>query len=322
MRATAQAQPNIALVKYWGKRDVERNLPAVGSLSITLASLWTRTTVEFSKDLLKDEFSLNGERQPAMSGRVSKCLDSLPLFTGPRPAARVTSECNFPVAAGLASSASAFAALVQAACAAAGANLERQSLARLAGQASGSAARSLYGGIVELVAGPEQITVRQLSSPDDWPLRVVVAVTEPGPKPVSSGDAMQRSAKTSPFYHRWVEQQEGDLDIARKAVKDRDFAALGAIAEHNCLKMHSVMWSSRPPMVYWNSATMACMETVRRLQEAGEAVFFTIDAGPQLKAVCLPESEDAVVAALNDVPGVSSVMQTGLGPGARCLGVE
>ena len=322
MRATAQAQPNIALVKYWGKRDVERNLPAVGSLSITLASLWTRTTVEFSKDLLKDEFSLNGERQPAMSGRVSKCLDSLPLFTGPRPAARVTSECNFPVAAGLASSASAFAALVQAACAAAGANLERQSLARLAGQASGSAARSLYGGIVELVAGPEQITVRQLSSPDDWPLRVVVAVTEPGPKPVSSGDAMQRSAKTSPFYRRWVEQQEGDLDIARKAVKDRDFAALGAIAEHNCLKMHSVMWSSRPPMVYWNSATMACMETVRRLQEAGEAVFFTIDAGPQLKAVCLPESEDAVVAALNDVPGVSSVMQTGLGPGARCLGDE
>ena len=137
-----------------GQTRCRAKLAGLGSLSITLASLWTRTTVEFSKDLLKDEFSLNGERQPAMSGRVSKCLDSLPLFTGPRPAARVTSECNFPVAAGLASSASAFAALVHAACAAAGANLERQSLARLAGQASGSAARSLYGGIVELVAWP------------------------------------------------------------------------------------------------------------------------------------------------------------------------
>jgi diphosphomevalonate decarboxylase len=322
MRATAQAQPNIALVKYWGKRDVERNLPAVGSLSITLASLWTRTTVEFSKDLPADEFSLNGELRPAMIGRVSKCLDSLPLFAGQRPAARVTSECNFPVAAGLASSASAFAALVRAACSAAGRDLDRQSLARLAGQASGSAARSLYGGIAELLAGEQQITVRELCGPGDWPLRVVVAVTESGPKPVSSGDAMRRSAETSPFYRRWVEQQANDLDTARKAVEARDFPALGAIAEHNCLKMHSVMWSSRPPMVYWNSATMACMETVRRLQDAGEAVFFTIDAGPQLKAVCLPESEDAVAAALKDVPGVCSIMRTGLGPGARCLGVE
>lgn len=322
MRAIAQAQPNIALIKYWGKRDVERNLPAVGSLSITLESLWTRTAVEFSQDLQADEFTLNGEPQHGMTARVSKCLDSLPVFTDRRPAARVTSECNFPVAAGLASSASAFAALVQAGCAAAGANLDRQSLARLAGQASGSAARSLYGGIVELEAGDEQITLRQLCRPDDWPLRVVVAVTEPGPKPVSSGDAMRRSAETSPFYGRWVEQQEDDLDVARTAVEARDFATLGAIAEHNCLKMHSVMWSSRPPMVYWNSATMACMEAVRRLQRAGEAVFFTIDAGPQLKAVCLPASEDAVAAALQDVPGVSTIMRSSLGPGAHCLGDE
>lgn len=322
MRATAQAQPNIALVKYWGKRDAARNLPAVGSLSITLASLWTRTTVDFSTDLAADEFSLNDELQPTMLDRVSKCLDSLPIFAGQRPAARVTSECNFPVAAGLASSASAFAALVKAASAAAGAELDRQSLARLAGQASGSAARSLYGGVVELEAGEEQITVRQLCSPGDWPLRVVVAVTEPGPKPVSSGDAMRRSAETSPFYRRWVEQQENDLDVARTAVDSRDFAALGAIAEHNCLKMHSVMWSSRPPMVYWNSATMACMETVRQLQHAGEAVFFTIDAGPQLKAVCLPEAEEAVATALQDVPGVSRIMRTALGPGAHCLGDE
>lgn len=319
MKATAQAQPNIALIKYWGKRDVARNLPAVDSLSITLDALWTRTTVDFDAQLVADEFSLNDQPRPAMLDRVSKCLDSIPGFVGQRPFARVQSKCNFPVAAGLASSASAFAALVVAASSAAGSKLDRQALARLAGQASGSAARSLYGGFVELTAGEDAIEVRQLAKPDEWSLRVVVAVTETGPKAVGSGEAMQRSAQTSPFYSHWIEQQAADLCIAREAVVNRDFQGLAAIAEHNCLKMHSVMWASRPPLVYWNSVTMACMQTVRTLQAAGHSVFFTIDAGPQLKAVCLPESEAAVIDALQNTPGVQDIMSGGLGAGAKIM---
>ena len=317
MRALAKAHPNIALIKYWGKRDSELNLPAVGSLSITLDSLWTTMEVEFSAGLAADSIQVNGITEPGLLPRVSACLDR--VAGGNRLAARVSSASNFPLAAGLASSASSFAALVTAANAAAGISADALSSARLAGAASGSAARSLFGGIVELDAGEDDIEVAEICTAEQWPLRVVVAITTTGPKPVSSGDAMLSSAATSPFYARWVESQADDLAMARAAVLSRDFAALATVAEHNCLKMHSVMWTSRPPVVYWNPATLSLMQTVRALRARGEAVFFTIDAGPQVKAVCLPSSEKAVADALGSVAGVEEIMISGLGPGAHLL---
>ena len=146
---------------------------------------------------------------------------------------------------------------------------------------------------------------------------MVGAITAAGPKPIGSTEAMEISRSSSPFYSSWVEQQEQDLAVARAAILERDFAKLGAIAEHNCLKMHSVMWASRPPIVYWNAATMRCLQAIRRLQGAGVPVFFTIDAGPQIKAVCLPEAADVVAATLQAVTGVTDIMTTGLGAGAR-----
>jgi len=317
MRAIAQAQPNIALIKYWGKRDIERNLPAVGSLSLTLASLWTKMVVEFLPEPGQDWLVVNGQPAEEMLPRVVQCLDR--IAGKKRPSASIDSHCNFPIAAGLASSASAFAALVMAANAACAKTSDTQTLARVAGAASGSAARSLFGGIVELRAGDDEIDVATLAAPDDWPLRVVVAVTARGTKPISSGDAMILSEKTSPFYSRWIENQDDDLDEARSAVRNRDFERLATVSEHNCLKMHSVMWTSRPPVVYWNKATLACMETVRDLQKAGQPVFFTMDAGPQVKAICLPENEAAVASALGEVDGVETIMTTGLGPGAHLM---
>lgn len=317
MRAKSQAQPNIALVKYWGKRDAVRNLPAVGSLSITLDALYTRMEVEVGPAPGQDCLRVNGEPNTAMLPRVSRCLDS--LAGAGRPAASITSESNFPIAAGLASSASAFAALVVAADAAFGGSRPTLELARLAGRASGSAARSLYGGFVELANGRDDIELERLAGPDDWPLTVVVAVTASGPKPIGSGEAMTASARTSPFYPSWVERQDQDLELARSAVVSRDFEKLAAVAESSCLKMHSVMWTTRPPIVYWNAATLSCMEAVRSLQRDGHPVFFTIDAGPQVKAVCLPESATLVARTLEAVPGVESVLTTGLGEGARVL---
>lgn len=315
MQGTAIAQPNIALIKYWGKRDVEHNLPAVGSISVTLHELFTRMCVEFDESLTADLLVVNGEPDEKMLPRLEACLDR--VAGDDRPRARITSTCNFPIAAGLASSASAFAAVTVAAAQAVGRAFDVDTLASLAGRASGSAARSVFGGFVELQNLDNGIRCRTIAQADDWPLCVVVAITETGPKSVGSTEAMEISRRTSPFYSHWVERQVYDLDTARNAIAGRDFEKLAAIAEHNCLKMHSIMWASRPPMVYWNAATMRCLQTVRQLQGQGIGVFFTIDAGPQVKAVCLPDQVREVEAALRATAGVSDVMTTGLGQGAR-----
>jgi diphosphomevalonate decarboxylase len=315
MQATAIAQPNIALIKYWGKRDVERNLPAVGSISVTLRELFTRMQIEFDESLPADTLVVNGAPDDGMLPRLAICLDR--VAGADRARARIASTCNFPIAAGLASSAAAFAAVTVAAAKAAGREFDADTLATLAGQASGSAARSIFGGFVELQNLDDAIRCRTIAAADDWRLSVVVAITEKGPKAVGSTEAMEISRQTSPFYSSWVEQQALDLDTARAAIAARDFEKLAAIAEHNCLKMHSIMWASRPPMVYWNAATMRCLQTLRQLQGQGVGVFFTIDAGPQVKAVCLPGHVDEVEAALRATPGVTDIMTTGLGAGAR-----
>lgn len=317
MQVQARAQPNIALIKYWGKRDLARNLPAVGSISVTLADLYSDMQITVDPALPHDVLLVNGDESRSMLARVSACLDQ--VAGSNRSPARVSSSSNFPIAAGLASSASAFAALVLAADAAFGSKKTDAELVNLAGRASGSAARSLLGGFVELQNRDDTVAVKTLLEPEEWPLQVVVAITAPGPKPVSSGDAMEISRKTSPFYDRWVEQQSEDLGEARAAVRQRDFQRLGAIAEHNCLKMHSVMWGARPPMTYWNSATVGCMQTVRDLQAQGIDVFFTIDAGPQLKAVCAPDCMEKVRDALAATHGVVDVMISGIGKGAELI---
>ncbi len=317
MQATAIAQPNIALIKYWGKCDLGRNLPAVGSISVTLKDLYTEVSVTLSSDRLQDQLLVNGSENLPMLARISACLDS--VVGENRARALIESSSNFPIAAGLASSASAFAATTVAAASAANLNLGTDELARLAGLASGSAARSLYDGFVELQNTAETISVKSIRDTESWPLQVVVAITEVGPKATGSTEAMEISRATSPFYDSWIDQQEQDLDVARLAISQQDFGSLAAIAEHNCLKMHSVMWASRPSMMYWNSATMRCMQAVRQLQEDGHRVFFTIDAGPQVKAVCVSEDVDAVAEALANTDGVREVMTSGLGHAARLV---
>jgi diphosphomevalonate decarboxylase len=317
MQATAIAQPNIALIKYWGKRDIDRNLPAAGSISITLSELKTEVSIELSDELSADVLFVNGDENHAMLPRISTCLDK--VLGRNRLRARTQSSSNFPIAAGLASSASAFAATTVAAAGAASLSLGTEELAQLAGASSGSAARSLYGGFAELKNAGDNIALTSLRDLDSWPLQVVVAITETGPKATGSTEAMEISRETSPFYDNWILQQEHDLEVARTAIAQRDFRQLATIAEHNCMKMHSVMWASRPPMVFWNSATVRCLQTVRRLQGEGCQVFFTIDAGPQVKAVCLPSDAEAVSQALAQTPGVQEIMTSGLGAAARLV---
>jgi len=317
--ATARAGANIALVKYWGKRDARLNLPAAGSLSITLAELETVTTVSLAPDRDADAFSLDG--QVADAAGITRVLDLLRAPTGPR--CRVESANNFPTAAGLASSASGYAALVVAAASLFGRDLDRRELSVIARQGSGSAARSLFGGFCEMHAGDlpdgEDCHAEGLFEAAHWPLEVVVAITDRGPKAVSSRDGMNRTMETSPYYRAWVETVAGDLALARSAIADRDFEALAAVAEASALKMHASALAASPGLLYWNAATMACLHAVRELRSGGTPVFFTIDAGPQVKAVCLPDAAGQVAETLSAVPGVTEVLRTSLGPGARLV---
>ncbi len=323
MEATAVAHPNIALIKYWGKADAVRNIPAVGSLSITLDGLTTTTRVVFDPGLGADTFVLGGRPAPAMEARVTSCLDLLRQRTGVETRALVESNNDFPTAAGLASSASGFAALVVAADCALRAGIATDDLADLARQASGSAARSLFGGFVEisLIRGDQGVAPRteQVLEPSLWPLGVVVAVTDTGPKDVGSTEGMVRTERTSPYYSAWVDSSEEDLAEARAAVERLDFSVLADISELSCLKMHAVMLSARPGLVYWNGATVECVRLIRKLRADGVGVFFTIDAGPQVKAICLPEARDRVARELAAVPGVGRIIESGIGDGARVV---
>jgi diphosphomevalonate decarboxylase len=324
MQATAVAHPNIALIKYWGKSDVEQNIPAVGSLSITLDGLTTTTSVLFDAGLGEDEFLLGGEADSSMAARVTHCLDLVRDRVGVQIRARVESDNDFPTAAGLASSASGFAALVTAADAALDAGIPRAELADLARRASGSAARSIFGGFVELRLTPNgsnPAETLQILGPTDWTLRVAVAVTESGPKEIGSTEGMIRTEHTSPFYESWVNSSEEDLADARLAIAGRDFEALAELSESSCLKMHAVMLSARPGLVYWNGATVECIRRVRQLRADGVPAFFTVDAGPQVKVVCTPEAFDRVTAKLSEIEGVRQVLASGLGEGARVVSV-
>ncbi|MGH8216035.1 MAG: diphosphomevalonate decarboxylase [Rhodanobacteraceae bacterium] len=323
-RATALAHPNIALVKYWGKRDDALNLPASGSLSITLDALQTRTSVCFDPALGHDDIVLNGRRDPAESHKITAFLDLLRGRAGVATRARVVSENDFPTGAGLASSASGFAALVVAVDRALEMDLDASSLSRLARRGSGSAARSIFGGFAEMAAGTradgEDAFATPLLDRVAWPLTVVIAITTRATKSTSSRIGMDLSRRTSPFYRDWIASGAGDLDAARSAVRARDFEKLAEVGEASCLAMHAVMLATLPGLIYWNGATVECMQRVRRLREReGLGVFFTIDAGPQVKAVCLPDAAPQVADALREVPGVEAIMVSGLGEGARIV---
>lgn len=322
--AAAQAQPNIALIKYWGKRDAVLNLPLVGSLSVTLQSLWTRTLVRFDTVRRTDEITFNGSLitpDSPMAQRTVAGLDLLRAQAGVNWHAEVQSENNFPTAAGLASSASGFAALVVAAASALQLPLDATTSSRLARRCSGSAARSIFGGFVEWRHGDrsdgEDSVAHPLLAADQWPLNVAIAITTTGAKAVSSRAGMGHTRQTSPYLTAWIETQEADLAQAREAIETRDFEALADVSEHNCLKMHAMIMASRPGLIYWNDTTLACLQCVRALRSAGVPVFFTIDAGPQLKAICLPQALGTVVSALQAVPGVQTVLTSQLGAGAR-----
>lgn len=311
MPITAVAHPNIALIKYWGKQALPGNVPATPSVSITLDALTSTTTVRASET---DQIILNG--QVADDAKIRGCLEMLRSEFSIAPVT-IESENNFPTAAGLASSASGFAALITALDAFGNLALSTEQRTVYARKASGSAARSIFGGFASL-AGPDWVGKRVLDR-EDWPLEVVIAITDQSRKSVSSSLGMKTSEATSPYYDAWVSSTADDYESALDAIAARDFERLADLSESSCLKMHGVMQSSQPAMIYWRPATLACIHAVRELRSQGTPVFFTIDAGPQVKAVCLPDAAEKVADVLAATPGVIATHSVGLGEGARLL---
>jgi len=308
---TALAHPNIALIKYWGKQPGPNNIPATPSLSITLNTLSSTTQVD---DAAQDSMVLNGE--VVADRKIEASLAMLRADYEIQPLA-IVSDNNFPTAAGLASSASGFAALVTAIDAHCRLGMTNQQRSEYARRASGSAARSIYGGFVGLAA-PDWVA-QPLKAAADWPLSVVIAITDENRKTVSSSVGMTTSAATSPYYPSWVSSTAEDYLAALTAVAEQDFQTLAELAEFSCLKMHGVMQSSQPAMIYWRAATLECIHEVRAMRAEGMPVFFTIDAGPQVKAVCAPDTAAQVASRLDSIAGVLATHQVELGEGARLL---
>ncbi len=318
--ATATACANIALVKYWGKRPGPGNLPAEGSLSLTLAALVTETTVTFDPALAADELVLDGE--PANAVRTTEFLDLVRALGGSQARARVVTHNKFPTASGLASSASGFAALAVAATRAAGITIDPRALTRLARKGSGSAARSIFGGFVRMHAGArdEDAFAEPITSPLLDRVRMVIAIVGGGaPKSHGSRDAMDHTAETSPLYEAWLATVPPDLATAEAALAAGDLEQLGTVAEANALAMHATTMAARPAVIYWQPATLSLLSAVRTLRGNGRAAWATIDGGPHVKVLTTVEDADHVARALAGVEGVTATTVSTPGNGAEVI---
>ena len=315
--ATARAYPNIALVKYWGKRDEQLMLPAAGSLSMTLDAYPTTTEVALA-DAATDVFTLNGETITAATDsalRVQHFLDLVRERAGSASRAIVTSTNEAPTAAGLASSASGFAALACAAAQAYGLDFDTAELSRLARRGSGSASRSVISRFAIWHAGDDDASsfAEEITAPD---MRMIVCKIDGAKKKVSSRAGMQLTAQTSPFYSDWVSSTEDILVRAQQACAADDFTTLGELTELHAYRMHAVIQSSEPPVRYLAPASYAAFDRVAQLREDGVETYATADAGPNVVAIARPNDAGSVAEGLREFGDVQVVAP---GPGAQLL---
>ena len=319
--AVAKANVNIALIKYWGKRNEQLILPYTSSLSLTLSDLYATTSVHFDESLSADFVTLDGFELPTDDStrlRVVAMLDLVREKAGISTKAKVVSHNHVPIAAGLASSASGSAALAAAASYAAGLDLTPRELSRLARRGSGSACRSIFGGFVlwnkgeddetsyaepiaDLFAETAEPLAEPLSEPADSHFSASLPTSLPAPKnlnpamivvtldrskkPISSRTAMRRTVETSPAYMPWVEQSKKDLARALDAIRVGSIEQLGEVMEQNSLGMHETMRKANPPVNYLTDKTYAVLNAVRSMRECGWPVWATMDAGPNVKVL-------------------------------------
>ncbi|HUY00717.1 MAG TPA: diphosphomevalonate decarboxylase [Candidatus Deferrimicrobium sp.] len=323
MKITAIACSNIALVKYWGKRDELLKLPQNNSISITLNNLQTKTTVDFDNRYEEDIYIINGKKveQQSEIKRLNTYINLLRQQKGVKTPVKMQTESNFPTAAGLASSASGFAALTVAGSKALELTLSDTELSILARRGSGSACRSIFGGFVEWKKGQKSdgsdSYAVQIASSHHWDIQLLVIITELSKKSISSTKGMQSTVKTSPFYQGWLDSIEFDLEKVRTGILNKDFKLVGESSEHNCLKMHSLMMTSSPSMIYWNETTLKLLKNIQTWRAEGLNCYFTIDAGPNIIILCLKSDVDAIKDHIQNINNIKNIIQCSPGPAPR-----
>lgn len=322
-KGNARAFTNIALIKYWGKKDETLILPMNNSLSLTLDAFYTETEVIFDESYTKDVFYLDNQLQEEKATmKISQFLNLVRELAGTSCYAKVTSKNFVPTAAGLASSASGLAALAAACNQALDLQLSDKDLSRLARRGSGSACRSIFGGFVEWEQGNDDQTsfAHKLSS-DNWEneLAMLFVLVNDQEKDVSSRDGMRRTVETSSFYSGWLADAPKDLAKAKHAIQEKNFNALGEVAEANCLKMHGTTLAATPPFTYWSSDSLKAMQAVRQLRSTGIDCYFTMDAGPNVKVLVEKKNIPHVKAHLETLFDSAQLVTAYAGPGIEIL---
>ena len=318
--ATAKAHTNIALVKYWGKKDQELIIPQTDSLSLTLNEFYTTTTVSFDNHLTSDLVAIDQQTLSKQAAKkVIHVLDIVRQLSGIKAFARVESINHVPTAAGLASSASAFAALAGAASAAAGLNLSGRDLSRLARRGSGSATRSIYGGLVEWQKGTDNDSsfAQPVLENVDFPIEMLAVLVDTKKKKVSSRSGMQSSVETSPYYDAWRQVVANDMVAIKKAIKAKDIDQIGHIAEENALRMHALTFSADPGFTYFNGETLTIIKAVEDLRNQGVNCYYTMDAGPNVKVIYDRGNRSKIVEELSNIVGPERLVVSQPGPGIK-----
>lgn len=319
--STAIAHPNIALIKYWGNKNQTLRIPVNGSISFNLDRLFTTTQVSFDSEMISDSLIING-KETVGSGlaRVVSFLNIVREIAGKQIFAQVKSENNFPIGTGIASSASAFAALSLAASHAIGLSLSEKELSSLARRGSGSASRSIPDGFVEWLPGETDSASYAISiaPANHWDLVDLVAVVTHEHKKVGS-TAGHELADTSPLQNARVEDTNRRLDIVRNAIKYRDFQAMAEMIELDSTMMHAVMMTSRPALMYWESTSISIMKNVQKWRASGIPVCYTMDAGPNVHVITTKDYSEDIYQKLTSIKGIMQIFIATVGGKARLI---
>jgi diphosphomevalonate decarboxylase len=317
-RVKARACANIALVKYWGKRGGGGNLPATPSISLALDKLVTETEVT-RINRKNDIVTIDGVPASVEARkRIVEYLDywcSIGLIDGHF---RVESVNSFPEGSGLASSASGFAALTTALAEMSKSRINKQTLSRLARRGSGSAARSITGGLCAMPTGNDP-AARLLMPAEEIPWGMVVAVADEAKKKTGSRTGMEHTRRTSSYFSAWLEIAKRDYKIMLAAIRARDFTEMGKIAEQDAIAMHACMMAARPPLLYWNDTTMRLIKSADNFRRGGLETYVTIDAGANVAFFCRLEDINSVKRKVKSIEGVKSVIKSGPAPGAEVI---